>query len=356
MYINKLAVHHFRNLHHIECHPSEKFNFIVGKNGSGKTSLLEAIHMIGHGRTFKHQQISRIIEQQQSELILFAELCHSNHNNYTVGVQKTRNKESIIKINHQHGFKQYDLAKLLPIQMITPESIDLLLGSPKLRRSYIDWGCFHQSTEFIHVWQNAARILKQRNAQLKFVNNYQQMNIWDEPLIELTEKIHQLRQHYLSSITPNIIQIAAEFLDDYQLTIDFYSGWDDKLPYAERLKEQFEKDRLLGYTQSGIHKADMRLKLNNVPVHDFASRGEMKLIMCALKLAQGIYYSEQAQDRCIFLIDDFAAELDSSKQKLFAHYLKKIDCQLFLTSLDITQIQDFIGENDKIYHMKHGII
>lgn len=356
MSLSQLQIHHLRNISYADLSLSPHFNFIIGDNGSGKTSLLEAIYMLGHGRAFRHVQTNRIIQHDESELILFSRLFSELNHTHTIGLSKTKNGQNRIKIDGDEGFKLMHLAKLLPIQLITPEGFELLTGGPKYRRAFIDWGCFHHYPEFIYQWNNLKRLLKQRNALLRQTQNYHQLLPWDKKLVPIAESVSRIRIDYVQKILPEIISTASDFLPEYQMDIQFFKGWDDEKDYAELLLDNYSRDQLLNYTSVGPHKADLKLRVNSIPVEDLFSRGQLKLLMCALRLAQGEYFTVQSQQHCIYLIDDFASELDINKRALLTSRLKDTHAQVFITAVNQEQISHMVDENDKIFFIRSGTI
>lgn len=356
MTIAQLKIHDFRNISFADISPSTNFNFIIGDNGSGKTSLLEAIYMLGHGKAFRHQLSSRIIQHTKPELVLFSQIISPTNKTHTVGLAKTRNGENKIKIDNNEGFKLAELAKLLPMQLITPEGFDLLTGGPKYRRAFIDWGCFHHYSEFILLWNNLRRLIKQRNALLKNISNYNQLLPWDKELVPIANQVSRIRDDYIQQIRDEIIKTSHDFLPEYTLDCQFYQGWEHTLNYADLLVENFQRDRALSYTTIGPHKADLKLRVDNIPIEVLFSRGQLKLLMCALRLAQGEFYSQQTQQTCLYLLDDFASELDLTKRGLLAKRLKSTGAQVFISAVSLDQIQTMIDENDKIFYINSGII
>lgn len=356
MTISRINIHHFRNIEQAELSFSPHFNFIVGDNGSGKTSLLEAIYMLGHGRSFRHIQSNRVIQYDKPELVLFSQIKTDHQGYMSIGLAKSRSNDNRIKIEGDEGFRLTDLAKRVPMQLITPEGFDLLIGGPKYRRAFIDWGCFHHYPEFVSLWNNVKRLFKQRNALLKQSRSYNELVPWDKEIVPISVKISQIRQDYTQQIFPEIIQTTCNFLPEYQLSCDYYQGWEHDNDYADILFQQYHRDKLLNYTAFGPHKADMKLKVEHIPVEDRFSRGQLKLLMCALRLSQGEYYTKQTGQACIYLIDDFASELDKNKRNLLAKRLKSSYSQVFITAVNQTQITPMIDENDKIFHIKSGII
>lgn len=355
MAITQIYIHHFRNITQTALHLSAAFNFLIGDNGSGKTSFLEAVYLLGHGRAFRHLQSNRIIQHNQAGLTVHGKICLKDIQ-HTMGVAKTRNGDNRLKINHDETVKTADLAQLLPIQLITPEGFDLLTGGPKYRRAFLDWGCFHHFPTFFSTWSQLRQLLKQRNALLRQTPSYDRLRPWDKELVVVAQKISQFRQEYTTHIVPELIATAKLFLPEYDLECHYYPGWDNQKMYSDILAAHFERDKQLTYTVYGPHKADLRLKCRQIPAEDLLSRGQLKLLVCALRLAQGEFYTTQTEQPCLYLIDDFASELDAEKRILLAERLKKTHAQVFITAINKEQITHMIDENDKIFYVKSGII
>lgn len=360
MSLSRLLIHDFRNLAQVDLEFSPQFNFLVGANGSGKTSLLEAIFYLGHGRSFKSHLSNRIIRYDAEQFVLHGkisdekELC-------TVGIQKARSGDTTLKINNETGSKIADLALLLPMQVITPEGLSLLNGGPSYRRAFLDWGLFHHHPEFYPHWSNLKRLLKQRNAALQQVSRYAELKIWDYELVKATYAVSQMRADYAEALRPEIEQTCRFFLPELEISVKFYQGWERERDYAELLAESFERDKNVGYTMVGAQKADFRFRANGLPVEDVLSRGQLKLLMCALRLAQGEYLTAQKGKPCLFLLDDFASELDPTKRELLAHRLRASGSQVFITAitpnqLDQMQWQDNRQGQDRYFNVQNGRI
>lgn len=353
MALSRLIVEHFRNLQSFDVNMHHGFNFIVGKNGSGKSSLLEAIYYLGHGRSFKSALASRVIQYEQPHFTLFAQLTEQNKQ-WSIGLQKTRQGQSAVKINGEEGNKIADLAHLLPIQLISPEEITLLNGGPSYRRAFIDWGLFHHQPEFYQTWTRLRRLLKQRNAALSQVQHYNELAVWDHELAVLANKISQWRESYVTALYDHIVRSCALFLPELDISQRFYQGWEKESDYSELLKRNFERDRQLGYTFSGPQKADLKLKANGIPLDDVLSRGQLKLMMCALRLAQGEYLIQNSVKTCLFLLDDFSSELDPNKQELLAQRLQQIQAQVFISTIQLEQLNPFLCETHALFQLQQG--
>lgn len=353
MIFSHIKIDNFRNLQSIDIIPHAGFNYIVGHNGGGKTSLLEAIYYLGHGRSFKSSVTKRIIQYDQPHLLLHAKIAEKEHS-WSIGLQKFRDGESKMRINGEDGNKISDLAKLLPMQVISPESLNLLNGGPQYRRAFIDWGLFHHHRSFFDTWRRLSRAMKQRNAALSQISNYSQLQAWDNEIAPLAEQISHWRAEYIEGISSEIQRCCKLFLPELSIEISFYRGWDKDRDYAQLLEENFVRDAALGYTFSGPQKADMRLKANGLPVNDVLSRGQLKLLMCALRLAQGEYLMQETSRKCLFLLDDFSSELDQDKRQRLAERLQNLGAQVFISAITEAQLGQLLDIPHQLYRVENG--
>lgn len=353
--LTKLLIQNLRNIEACDITLSSGFNFILGTNGSGKTSLLEAIYYLGHGRSFRTALTNRVIRHNAAHFVVHGRLARHD-DSLPFGVLKSRSGQTEIKIGQQKGQKLVQLAEVLPMQLINPEGFELLTAGPKYRRAFIDWGVFHAEPQFYSVWSKVKRLTKQRNALLRTAKAYSELSIWDKELEPLVALIDKWRAQYVQRITEYASKLCHAFLPEYDLTFSYSRGWDKSTNYAKLLADNFVRDSQLGYTVSGPHKADLRIRVNNTPVEDVLSRGQLKLLMCALRLAQGQQLSQDKGKQSIYLIDDFASELDSHKRALLAQELKATGAQVFVTANSADQIASMTDENSKMFHVEQGKI
>lgn len=356
MPLTRLVIQQFRNIEACDITLSAGFNFLIGANGSGKTSVLEAIYLLGHGRSFKSALTGRIIQNDCSELFVHGRFLNPDQFELPIGINKRRDGSTEVKIGGQTGQKLAQLAKVLPLQLIHPEGFDLLTDGPKSRRAFIDWGVFHSENAFFDAWGRFKRLNKQRNALLKTAQSYRELSYWDQELAKLAEQIDAWRGHYIEQLRAVVEPICQLFLPEFEIKLQYYRGWDKSTAYQTLLADNFERDVSLGYTVSGPNKADLRIKVNGTPVEDVLSRGQLKLLVCALRVAQGQHLTGQTGKQCIYLIDDFASELDSQRRKRLADCLIATGAQVFVSSITESQIADMQGDNYKMFHVEHGTI
>jgi DNA replication and repair protein RecF len=220
----------------------------------------------------------------------------------------------------------------------------------------MDWGVFHTEPQFYQVWGRFKRLVKQRNALLKSATSYKELSYWDQELVQLSEQIDNWRKNYLNELKTVAQGICSGFLPEFDIQLKYYRGWDKQTSYAEILEKNFERDQLVGYTFSGPNKADLRIKVDNTPVEDVLSRGQLKLMVCALRVAQGQHLTQQTGKQCIYLIDDFASELDSQRRARLATCLQQTGAQVFVSAITASQIADMHDENGRMFQVEHGKI
>ena len=364
--IQRLTVSRLRNLSHIDIQPSSQINCIVGRNGSGKTSLLEAISLIGLGRSFRSLKNRTLIQNEQPDCVIFSKLEDSKLGELPVGLLKNRQGQTEIKVAGEKA-NAVVLAQQLPLQIIDAHAFELIEGSPTQRRQFLDWMVFHVKPDFIHCWQRVQKSLKQRNQLLRQEDiTYHDCEPWDRELSQLAQKIHEMRQsvfdQYLASLE------AHQLLDEFMLANNikgldllYQAGFDTELDFGEQLKADFHRDRQLGYTRHGPQRADVALKIGNKPAVDVLSRGQSKSLICAMHLAQAEVYQQQKQKQCVFLVDDLLAELDKHNAQRLADWLARLGSQIFVTGIhkdDLASLwsEDDLSEPVSWFHVEQGAI
>lgn len=358
MHIQKLDVFRVRNIQALSIFPSPAINIIYGNNGSGKSSLLEAIYILGRAGSFRSNNMRHVINQDADELIISALITDQNEFITNLGVQFT-GKECEIRINQKSNCKRSELVYSLPIQLIFPKSYELLDGASKMRREFIDWGVFNQNETFLSIWRKYKKSLMQRNALLK-TKSFQQIKVWDNELIHYAEQVSTLRSIYVQQLELIFREMCQLFLDFDNVGFKFLKGWEEdaKLDYV--LNENIEKDFRYGFTQFGPHRADFQLVINNKSAKDYVSRGQLKLLVLALKIAQVQLLQQKSSKIACILIDDLTAELDSFNRAKLLRFLAKSNFQSFITANELNELNEF-GDlqsfNDiKMFHVEHGKI
>ena len=336
-------------------------NLIIGDNAAGKTALIEAIWLMATGRSFRSQKSSHLIQHEQSSATLFCEVAssyekHEKLQKHKIGVQKNLDS-TLLRLDGETLKSHGPIAKLLPIQLLTPESHKLLEEGPKARRQFMDWGCFHQSADFMHYWRNYQKGLKQRNFALKKKLPAAQVQLWDHALVENALKIDAIRQQYLDDLTPYLITFCQALMPEIETEVvcQYRAGWPKATEDLQQLfKDNFAKDQQLGHTQYGSHRADIRFKFNNQEAINTLSRGQQKLFVCALLLAQASLHEKVVNEPVIMLIDDLPAELDENHRLKLLELLQILNIQHVITSTAKELIAILNPDNSKTWKLTQG--
>jgi DNA replication and repair protein RecF len=205
--------------------------------------------------------------------------------------------------------------------------------------------------------------LKQRNQLLRYgklSGLEQQLRPWDDELSVCAAQIHELRKQHVETLSPLIENKFEEMALVPGLDVIYKSGWDDSsVVYEEYLAKNFARDRALGYTKGGPHRADLRFMLDGLPATERLSRGQSKMLVCALKLVQGkiLASAQRSEQEVVYLVDDLPSELDAQNREVFLSQLVGSKAQVFVTAVDDSSIpKRYVSDlNDSaMFHVKHG--
>jgi DNA replication and repair protein RecF len=353
--LGQLSIQNLRCIRQAEFELHSGRNLIVGANGSGKTSLLEAIFLLGRGRSFRTRNSERLITQGESRLVVFGRTAPEAPAMPTpLGVQVTRGEPTVAKIRGEFARTFADLSEALPVQVIDPGVHKLVEDSAFRRRRWMDWATFHVEHGFVDVWSAYTRALKQRNAVLKqfpgdAINP--QLAAWDVEVAQLGEKLAQSRRQMLDALQPHW-QETVQALAGLKLELGYFQGWARGTPLLEALQLSRERDLVRGSTHAGPHRGDVLLRLDGKLARDTLSRGQQKLAAASMILAQLRLLTTVLPEPPTLLLDDPAAELDPDRLGRFIDQVALLRCQLVLTSLAPGR-QPF-GQADRLFHVEQG--
>jgi DNA replication and repair protein RecF len=359
MTLKRLFIQNLRNLEGVDFAPSAQVNLIFGENGSGKTSILEAINLLALGRSFRSHKHKPLIRYQQQAFTVFGRVHTDDHSEVPIGITRSMDGEASFKANGVIVSSAADLAAYLPVQVINSDTFLLLEGSPKVRRQFIDWLVFHVEPQFYPAWKAIQRCLKHRNSLLRRdrIDRFE-LASWDQELVTLTDKIHELRTACMAELETSFAELLSEFVKVDGIKLSYYRGWDKERSYSDVLAEGFERDQRLGYTQMGSHRADLKITVNGQDAAELLSRGQQKLLVCALKIAQGYVFSRMTGRKSIYLVDDLPAELDDKHRKLLVHWLDAMQTQVFITGVEqetlLSSWRDRADITPKMFHVEQG--
>lgn len=356
MSLAQIGIHSVRNLTQIELLPSPQFNIFYGANGSGKTSILEAIYYLAFGRSFRTRHYLRVIQDQCSEFTVFGQIQRPEQSLMSVGLQRNRQGNLRLRLAQDTPKSLIEITRLLPLQLLNGDSRLLLTGGSKLRRQFIDWGVFHVEPHFFEQWQRAQRILKQRNADLRQKSTQSLIRSWDEGLSEVAHWLDLQRAHYVEKLQTVFLGIIQSFLPlNHPITVEYRRGWDVTRDLREVLSSHLGRDLELGYTYYGPHRADLCLRYQKLPIQDILSQGQQKLVVYALRLAQGLLLEQYTLQSCIYLLDDLPAELDLQARAHIMKQLESMRVQVFVTGIERSALHNLVEtSHSKLFHVEQG--
>ncbi|WP_104203156.1 DNA replication/repair protein RecF [Billgrantia saliphila] len=355
MLVERLAFSGLRNLGALDFSPSPGINLIVGPNGSGKTSLLEGIHVLGMGRSFRTRQLKNVIAHDASAMTLFARL--QGEPALPVGVRRSRETSELEMRLGGEVARLAQLIEALPLQLVNPDAFRLLEGAPAGRREFLDWGVFHVKHDFFDAWRRTRRALKHRNALLRRDRmDTDALAAWEKELALWGERVDVLRREWMAVFVPVFEETLKRMIELPELTLRYSRGWDKQRSLQEVLEQGRTTDHQMGFTQNGPQRADLRIRLGRHPAVEVLSRGQQKLVVSALKLAQGRLLERTTGRRCLYLVDDLPAELDADHRRVFCRLLETMQCQAFITSVEHDALAGIWQSHTPLtlFHVKHS--
>ena len=352
MHIEYLQAQNVRNLTNVEIAPGPRLNLFIGPNASGKTALLEAIYILSRGRSFRTPRVAEVIQHRQESLLVAAHLIQSLCQSVRTGVVKGPGK-TVIRYNGEIIKKTSDQAKNIPVILIAPDTHRLITGEPKQRRHWLDWGMFHVEPDYLTLWHDYHKSLRQRNVLLKSGRlDNDLLAGWELAMSDTGTRISQLRNNFIKRIQDVIEELSVnKGIDTPQFR--FSQGWSDGNELKDCLARERQSDRQLGYTRSGIHRADIEFNVDGRPLSTVFSRGRIKQFVTTLLLAQAVLIQKITGSRPLVLIDDFAAEIDVNTRSRLIRMLLERDIQAFITSTESNP--ELINQQDtEVFHVEHG--
>lgn len=354
MSLSKLDIYSCRNISKASIKPCSGINLIVGENASGKSSLLEAIYILGRACSFRATNLKQVVQFNKKEFVVTGDCLQNNGALFKLGIQ-FNGKNCDIRINQENKYKA-DLAYSLPVLLIHPKSYKLLDAGAQIRREFMDWGVFNDDERFLSYWRKFKKALQQRNVLLK-TKQVNQLDVWNTELVQYGTIVSKFRKQYLKNLEPFFFEICEYFLNFEKIELMYLFGWDETIEYRQTLVNDLQKDLQYGFTHSGPHRSDFQLKVNTRLARSFVSRGQLKLLMLALKLAQVKLVNTVKNNPVCVLIDDLTAELDVPNKIKLLEYLNKLNCQVFMSTTELSNFGELRNlENYQVFHVEHGDI
>lgn len=355
MHVTRLEARGFRRFAEVGLLPAPGINLITGENGAGKTSLLEALHLMAYGRSFRGRVRDGLIRAGDAALEVFVEWQEARRDQRRKAGLRHSGQEWVGRLDGASVSQLGELCAALAVVSFEPGSHSLITGAGEIRRRYLDWGLFHVEPDFLALWRRYSRALKQRNALLKQGGHPNALDAWDRELAEAGEPLTTRRQHYLDRLQDRTIGLAQDLAPNLGIqSLTLSPGWrKHELSLSDALLLARERDRLAGYTSVGPHRADWSVGFASIPGRDALSRGQAKLTALTCLLAQAEDYAEQRGEWPVIALDDLASELDRTHQARVLDRLRAGPAQIFITA---TETPAALQDRTDItrFHVEHG--
>ncbi|MFQ5983307.1 MAG: DNA replication/repair protein RecF [Woeseiaceae bacterium] len=342
MPLKDFNAYNFRCLKRIALEADPNYNLIYGANASGKTSILEAIAYLGRGKSFRGAAPRQLYRHGSTEFRLRGTVQTETR---PVAVSVRNGKQGLeVKIDGDVETSAAALAEVLPLQVLDPEVHNLVAGSPEHRRRYLDWLAFHVEQGYAARWRRFRRALKQRNAALRVAGDSASLTAWDREL-------DQTRQRTLDKAQAALQETAGTLLDCV-VRFEYRSGWAPGRSLEDTLAENREKDRLSGTTLAGPQRAELALMFDQRQAKRLVSRGQQKLLACAMILAATEVVQTSLGRALTLLLDDPAAELDRSAIDRLLGRVFGLGCQIIATALEAGTLR--FPQPPAMFHVEQG--
>jgi len=358
MQVVRLTVSGLRRFETAELEPGPGLNLITGNNGAGKTSLLEALHLMAYGRSFRCRVRDGLVRTGAECVEVFVEWREGpDARQRRAGLRHTGQSWQG-RLDGQPVAQLGELCAALAVVSFEPGSHALVTGGGEPRRRFVDWGLFHVEPGFLSLWRRYARALKQRNALLKSGAHGQQLDAWDHELAEAGEPLTRHRRQYLEALQPRLQAVTSDLVPGLGVSsLDFQPGWrSGELSLADALLLARDRDRAMGYTTVGPHRADWRIDYASHPQREALSRGQAKLTALSVLQAQAEDYAARRGEWPIMALDDLASELDRHHQRRVLERLLGSGAQVIVTGTEEPAAMEGLPHRRTWFHVEHGQI
>lgn len=352
MSIERLLITHVRSILSADLELSPNANIFIGGNAEGKTTLLEAVHLLSFGRSFRTRNFNAVVTHGKEFLSVGGKTIGDRP--CQLGLRQSRDG-LICKVNGVAKNKVSELSASLPVLCFSPETPSNFTHRSEFRRAFLDWGCFQDDAYFLHHWRSFRRVLRQRNSAIKGGYARDAITAWDREFVRTSSLVTEARQRYVAKADRYLEDIFKGLGIDGKFRLQFRKGASGP-SLAEDLYKNLDSDQRRGFTQLGAHRDDLVLKLDGRSLANEGSRGQIKLLAFSLMLLQAKILGETRPSDVVFLIDDLPSEFDSERQQLAVESALETGAQLFVTSVSPSIQEFFAGSQAQTFHVKHGAI
>ena len=347
-YLKKISIINYKNIVDKEYNLDPKINCFVGNNGVGKTNILDSIYHLALGKSYFNLRNDQLINKNEDFMVIDG-LFDLNGKKENIICSIKRGDKKILKRNGKTYKKFSNHVGLIPVVLISPYDNDLINEGSSERRKFIDSIISQNNKEYLinliaysRVIQNRNSLLKQYNKSVDF--DLDTIKIYDDQIIKLSEPIFMARKNFFNDFKDLVIEKYDQISENQEkISIEYKSDLFDS-EIKNLIENSFQKDVILQYTSSGIHKDDFIFNLDGSRIKKFGSQGQQKSFLIALKLAQFEYLKNKTGNSPILLLDDIFDKLDLIRVKRIVEIVNSTNFgQLFLSDTDRERIEKVLS-------------
>ena len=350
---SEISIENLRILEQAVFRPVPGLNVIGGQNGAGKTTLLEAMYLLATGRSFRHWDTAPLIREGQDYVQVVGKLFDELNGAHVLGMRRDRSNNLVVRLDGSGSVKRSEILRLMPLQFIGADPQQLASGAPELRRSFLDSGLFHVEPSYLKQLQTYGRILAQRNAALR--SGSKGVREWDEQLVGFGNRITEVRKAYVDQLVTHIEDVLSDWGMDVELSFSYRNGWGRELSLGDALQRALDTDMRQHFTSVGPHRADLLINARVARSGKVLSRGQLKMMVIAMFLAQAAVQRDAGHAVRVLLFDDLGAELDRQNRNKVLGRIRRAYPQVVVTALDPETIAAST-ESAQMFHVEHGRI
>ena len=359
MKIDTLQLKSFRNYTTVDMNFNTDIAIVVGDNAQGKTNFVESIYTLAFSKSYRSKAIKDLIKMQTDFAKITADISFQNENPKKIEYIITGQGKKI-KVNNVEQKVKSDFVGILKVIKFSPEDLELVKGSPKIRRKFLDMYLSQLDKHYLYALVNYNHLIKQKNALLKQKQaDKQLLSIYNDKLVEFIVVIHNKRREFIAEFLPIVQEVFASIVDDKEIfNFQYQSIFNETENNADIrliLEQQVEREIQNYGALVGIHKDDLQFFIDEYNAKQFASQGQQRTIVLACIIALVTYLHDKIGEYPILILDDVMSELDNNRKlQLLASFKKEM--QIFMTTTTIDDIVEKIEEPFSLYYVEAGTI
>ena len=354
MILTRLEVDGFRALSEVVLEPHPSLNLLSGPNGSGKSSVLEAIHCLSTGHSFRSRKPRELVTRDRDSFTVTARLRDDvDEREHRIGLSRHRDGELEMRLDYEPIDSVSRASRLLPVKVLSPDSHALVQEGPDERRRFLDWGVFHVEHRFLDAWRRFRRSLSQRNQALRDQRSASEIASWDEQLAEAGESVDAYRRDYVRRLSGTLEARAHRMGASFPLELRYRGGWAEGSTLIETLVANTDHHRRLRTTTDGPHRGELVISTEGVVARQVLSRGQQKVLVYLLHLAQLDLMSSGDGGRAVVLCDDLLSELDEDNARDIVGQLLETAGQVFVSGVSLSSLS---RDEHRAFHMERGSV